>query len=141
MFDWVSDSMQKHIAVWELMAQLCLAFCLVSIMPCMASTARCIFAIDNMSAEAASSKGLSTSLGLDEMLAAWFHFQRVHALQIDLRHIPGRWNHVADDLSRDRLPQEIHDSRRIQIPWAYLCSFSVTCRRPVDARFPPSFGG
>jgi hypothetical protein len=70
-FPWLSDSMQKHINIWELLAQFALAFCLQQVLPGRTSPISVTFACDNTTAEAAHFKALSTSRGLCPILAAF----------------------------------------------------------------------
>ena len=141
-FPWISDSMQKHINAWELLAQFALAFCLHHSLPGRCSPISVSFACDNTSAEAAHLKALSTSMGLCPILAAFFRFQRLHNLDVSIRHILGAWNDEADALSRGRFldccPPEIPgllSTRTTDIPWQWLCSSKPSCS-PAIAKFP-----
>ena len=85
-FPWLSDSMQKHINVWELLAQFALTYCLQQVLPGRTSPISVTLACDNTTAEAAHFKALSTSRGLCPILAAFFRFQRLHNIDVSIRH-------------------------------------------------------
>lgn len=121
-FAWLSDSMQKHINVWELLGQFSLAYCLDQVLKGRNHPITAIFACDNTSAEAAHAKALSTSAGMCQILAAFFRFQRIHNLDILIQHIPGIWNDDADALSRSRTLACCPDELRIPVPWRWLIS-------------------
>ena len=135
-FPWLSDSMQKHINIWELLAQFALAFCLQQVLPGRTSPISVTFACDNTTAEAAHFKALSTSRGLCPILAAFFRFQRLHNIDVSIRHIPGAWNDdEADALSRGKLLPYCPPDPRMEIPWRWLCS-SKPSFSPDFAKFP-----
>ena len=73
-FPWLSDSMQKHINVWELLGQFALAYCLDRHLLGHCHPVTATFACDNTSAEAAHLKALSTSAGMCHVLSAFFSF-------------------------------------------------------------------
>ena len=134
-FPWLSDSMQKHINIWELLAQFALAFCLQQVLPGRTSPISVTFACDNTTAEAAPFKALSTSRGLCPILAAFFRFQRLHNIDVSIRHIPGAWNDEADALSRGKFLPCCPPDLRMEIPWRWLCS-SKPSFSPDFAKFP-----
>ena len=132
---WLSDSMQKHINVWELLGQYCLAYCLDRFLHGRNHGVAAIFACDNTSAEAAHLKALSTSPGMCHILAAFFRFQRIHNLHISIQHFPGVWNHDADALSRNREVPDCTPDLCVDIPWKWLTS-SLPSWSPDRANFP-----
>ena len=134
-FSWLSDSMQKHINVWELLGQFALAYCLDRYLQGRSHPIAAIFACDNTSAEAAHLKALSTSKGMCQILAAFFRFQRIHNLNISIQHIPGIWNDEADALSRGRNVPDCTPALRMDIPWQWLTSSSSSVS-PAQAKFP-----
>ena len=95
-FSWLSDSMQKHINVWEVLGQFALAYCLDLHLRGRCHPVAATFACDNTSAEAAHLKALSISAGMCQVPSASFRFLRIHALDISIQHIPGIWNDAAD---------------------------------------------
>ena len=134
-FPWVSDSMQKHINVWELLGQFSLAYCLDCSMKGRRAPIAVTFACDNTSAEAAHFKALSTSAGMCQILAAFFRFQRIHNIDVTIQHIPGIWNDDADALSRGKTLPSCTPALRIDIPWKWLCS-AIPKFSPYQARIP-----
>ncbi|CAL1146661.1 unnamed protein product [Cladocopium goreaui] len=134
-FPWVSDSMQKHINVWELLGQFSLAYCLDCSLKGRHTPIAVTFACDNTSAEAAHLKALSTSAGMCHILAAFFRFQRIHNIDVTIQHIPGIWNDDADALSRGRHIPSCTPELRIEVPWKWLCS-AIPKFSPSQARIP-----
>ena len=134
-FTWISDSMQKHINVWELLGQFSLAYCLDCALKGRRTHIAVTFACDNTSAEAAHLKALSTSAGMCQILAAFFRFQRIHNIDVTIQHIPGMWNDDADDLSRGKLLPFCTPDLRIEVPWKWLCS-AMPKFSPSQARIP-----
>ena len=138
-FPWLSDSMQKHINVWELLAQFALTYCLQQVLPGRTSPISVTLACDNTTAEAAHFKALSTSRGLCPILAAFFRFQRLHNI-VSIRHIPGAWNDEADALSRGKLLPCCPPDLRMEIPWRWLCSSKPSFSPDFD-KFPRTLVG
>ena len=137
-FPWISDSMQKHINVWELLGQFALAFCLDRALKGRCTPISVTFACDNTSAEAAHLKALSTASGMCHVLAAFFRFQRIHNLDVSIQHIPGMWNDEADALSRGKHLPHCTPELQVDVPWTWLCSFSsrtFTIKRQISAHF------
>ena len=131
-FPWVSDSMQKHINVWELLGQFSLAYCLDCSLKGRHTPIAVTFACDNTSAHL---KALSTSAGMCHILAAFFRFQRIHNIDVTIQHIPGIWNDDADALSRGRDLPSCPPELRIDVPWKWLCS-AIPKFSPSQARIP-----
>ena len=134
-FPWVSDSMQKHINVWELLGQFSLVYCLDRSLPGRQKPVAVTFACDNTSAEAAHLKASSTSAGMCQILAAFFRFQRIHNIDVTIQHIPGMWNDDADALSRGKNLSCCPAGLRIDVPWKILCS-ALPEHSPCQARIP-----
>ena len=134
-FSWVSDSMQKHINVWELLGQFALAYCLDQVLPQRNHAIEACFSCDNTSAEAAHLKALSTSAGMCQVVAAFFRFQRLSNMAIHIQHISGMWNDEADALSRFKNLSDYDSTLRLQIPWQFLTSPQIS-RCPEHANFP-----
>ena len=132
-FPWVSDSMQKHINVWELLGQFSLAYCLDRALQGRHTPIAVTFACDNTSAEAAHLKALSTSAGMCQILAAFFRFQLIHNIDVTIQHIPGIWNDDADALSRGKNFSCCSAELRVDVPWKWLCS-SIPEHSPSQAR-------
>ena len=70
-----------------------------------------------------------------QVLSAFFRFQRIHNLDISIQHIPGIWNEAADALSRGRAVQDCTADLRVDIPWRWLTSSSISVS-PPHANFP-----
>ena len=134
-FPWISDSMQKHINVWELLGQFALAFCLDRALKGRCTPISVTFACGNTSAEAAHLKALSTASGMCHVLAAFFRFQRIHNLDVSIQHIPGMWNDEADALSRGKHLPHCTPELQVDVPWTWLCS-SLPEHSPSNAKFP-----
>ena len=134
-FPWISDSMQKHINVWELLGQFALAFCLDRALKGRCTPISVTFACDNTSAEAAHLKALSRASGMCHVLAAFFRFQRIHNLDVSIQHIPGMWNDEADALSRGKHLPHCTPELQVDVPWTWLCS-SLPEHSPSNANFP-----
>ena len=73
-FSCVSDSMQKHIAVWELLAQFLLSACIHEHLPKTRGPITCAQGTDNSFADAVSAKGITMNAGMADVLTAYFAF-------------------------------------------------------------------
>ena len=107
-FTWCKGSMQSFISVWELFAQFCLSWMIWD--TCGRTFGRLIFRqlCDNTSAEAVSHKGLASTPGLSHMLGIYFTWLRRQNIVVDISHIPGEQNTVADGLSRFAPLDDLH---------------------------------
>ena len=66
---WVGSDMQKHIAVWELLAQFALTFCIAPKFPQGHSPVVCHQGTDNSAADASAAKGITMTLGMSHILS------------------------------------------------------------------------
>ena len=99
-FTWCGKCMQSHISVWELLAQFSLSWMILTHCGPAPFSWRFNQLCDNTAAEAVSHKGLASCAGLNHVLGAYFTWMRRHHVQVDIAHIPGEQNIVADALSR-----------------------------------------
>ena len=99
---WVSDSMQKHIACWELLAQYALTFIIDLALPCSRGPVQPMQGTDNSATEATFSKGLSMNAAMASILVPYFKFMCRRCIYPEITHVPGHLNDVADGLSRGR---------------------------------------
>ena len=137
---WVTDSMQKHIAAWELLAQFVLTYCISCKLPLTHEPVTCHQGSDNSATDASVSKGLSMTPAMAEILCQYFIFMRRTNVFADISHVPGHLNQLADSLSRfEDLPQPLDPSAQLQIDWRNLvCQKGIVVSQP-QAKWPSSF--
>jgi len=92
--------MQKHIAVWELLAQFALTFCIHWALPRTRGPLTCHQGTDNSAADATAAKGTTMTVGVSQILTHYFVFMRRFHIFSRITHIPGHLNEDADALSR-----------------------------------------
>ena len=61
---WMEPDMQKYIAIWELLAQFALTFCIASHIPALRLRLRCHQGCDNSAADATSARGTTMTRGM-----------------------------------------------------------------------------
>ena len=139
-WSWVTDSMQKHIAAWELLAQFVLTYCITCKLPASHEPVTCHQGTDNSATDASASKGLSMTPAMADILCQYFIFMRRSNVFADITHVPGYQNQLADALSRfDELPQSLDPSAQQQINWRSLaCQQGIAVSQP-QAKWPSSF--
>ena len=139
-WSWVTDSMQKHIAAWELLTQFALTYCVVCKLPAGHEPVTCHQGTDNSATDASASKGLSMTPAMAEILCHYFIFMRRSNVFADITHVPGYQNQLADALSRyDDLPQPLDSSAHQPIDWRGLtCQKGIAVSQP-EAKWPSSF--
>ena len=134
------DSMQKHIAAWELLAQFVLTYCITSKLPASHAPVTCHQGTDNSATDASASKGLSMTPAMADILCQYFLFMRRSNVFADITYVPGYQNQLADALSRfDELPQPLDPAAQKQINWRSLvCQHGIVVSQP-QAKWPLSF--
>ena len=93
-------SLQRHICALELLAQCCLLWMASEMLPRASHQLTLPMRSDNVGAELASAKGMSSVKVLGDVLRAFLDFQRRNGLLSSIEHIPGYRNDLADELSR-----------------------------------------
>ena len=96
----VGSDMQKRIAVWELLAQFALTFCIHWALPRTRGPLTCHQGTDNSAADATAAKGTTMTVGVSQILTHYFVFMRRFHIFSRITHIPGHLNEDADALSR-----------------------------------------
>ena len=81
--------MQKHIAVWELLAHFALSFAIANHFPLRRFLAKRHQECDSNAADAVSGKGLTMTPGMSHVVAQYFMFMRRFHVYADVSHIPG----------------------------------------------------
>ena len=139
-WNWVTDSMQKHIAAWELLAQFVLTYGIACKLPSCHEPVTCHQGTDNSATDASASQGLSMTPAMAEILRQYFIFMRRSNVFADITHVPGYLNQLADSLSRfEELPQPLDPSAQQQINWQSLvCQRGIVVSQP-QAKWPSSF--
>ena len=94
--------LQSHIAALELLAQLCLLWCVHRQLPACRTWLSVPLRCDNSGAEAVAGKGLSSVPLMAAVARAFLHFQRSTCIRAEVEHIAGYRNTLADELSRLR---------------------------------------
>ena len=135
-FPWVTAPLQKHITAWETLAQYLLSWSYQQILPKVRGPSLLVQASDNIGTEASTSKGLSSHAGLCHILSCYFSYLELHALQVDIQHVPGRNNELADALSRFK-PHHLPATSQVFPDLSALVQLSA--RAPQDAHWPAHF--
>ena len=99
-WNWVGSDMQKHIAVWELLAQFALTCCIRWVLPHTHGPITCHQGTDNSAADATAAKGITVTVGMAQILTQYFVFMRRFHIFSRITHIPGHLNENADAPSR-----------------------------------------
>ena len=55
-------------------------------------------------------------------------------IQMTASHVPGKLNVLADELSRDVIPNSLQDGTRVGVPEAYLMTWFEHSERRLDTR-------
>ncbi|CAE7256654.1 unnamed protein product [Symbiodinium microadriaticum] len=129
--------LQSHIAALELLAQLLLLWCIHQALPSCRGRLHAFLRCDNSAAEAASSKGMSSVLAMSGVLQRFLSFQAWSGIEVEVEHIAGYKNALADELSRlpaDSVPP-LGITDRVSPPLHWLLSSGLYLEPPA-ARWP-----
>ena len=99
-WNWVGSDMQKHIAVWELLAQFALTYCIHWALPHTRGPITCHQGTDNSAADATAAKKITMTVGMAQILTQYIVFMRRFHIFSRITHSPGHLNENADALSR-----------------------------------------
>lgn len=133
-FDW-----HANIATWEL-PQFCLFWMVNRMIPAPGISRTFPQLCDNAGAEAVAHKGLSSSSALQWLLARYFCWQRRNHICVDIAHIAGHENTVADGLSRFVDPTQLNlQPEHEVVTWRSLCSSASLHLKTSSGKWPTSF--
>ena len=137
---WISTSMQKHIACWELLAQFVLSWMIDKMLPSSRGPVSVPQGTDNSATDASVSKALTMNGPMSDILGPYFLFMRRRSYHPSITHIPGRSNELADDLSRfaDLSQWNLPKEGEFQVAWKSLVSISGIHIFQPSERWPES---
>ena len=140
-FDPGWNQIWKYIALWELLAQSALTYCISPHIPASHPPLRCHQGCDNSAADATSAKGIITmTTGMSSVLSQYYLFMRKQHRYAEITHIPGRENVVADALSRFQTPSvELTKSSLVVVHWKNLLNQSGLHSFQSTATWPVTF--
>jgi hypothetical protein len=139
-WSWVGSDMQKHIAVWELLAQFALTACIHWALPHSRVPITCHQGTDNSAADATTAKGITVTVGMAQILTHYFVFMKRFHIFSRITHIPGHLNENADALSRFKDTSVPLDSRlQWRINWQDLANKLGVQTFQQATRWPSTF--
>ena len=114
---------QRNIAFYELIAQVALIYIRSTLTSCRTWSLSIRQWCDNLGDVSAGNKLFSTKPPLRHALQLLSSYIMKHRISIELQHIAGSRNTIADGISRFASPEELglDPSKRIQVSWQALC--------------------
>ena len=137
-WDMRADS-QRDIASYELLAQLVLFVLRARMQPASKCRARLRASTDNTPSEGAGNKLFSTAAPLRHVLHALSAWCACFRCELELDHVQGESNVLADGLSRelDSALSSVQPSRRLVVDLDEMCGVKIPQRVfPADAKIP-----